>query len=195
MKLSLFGGTFDPVHNGHLYYARKILREISPDRLIIMPANRSPFKNHEPVKASHRLEMLRRAFKDDKRIVISTYELDKPDPSYTVDTIRYLMSHYQPIDRFYLLAGMDQAVDMIHWKEIDSILEMGVIFAVFPRREYERKEIHPAILKQCLFLDGPFIDISSSDIRDKIRRREAVKDHLPEEVLTYITDMGLYHHA
>jgi nicotinate-nucleotide adenylyltransferase len=195
MNLCLFGGTFDPVHNGHVYYARKILRELSPDMLIIMPANQSPFKENRPVDSFHRLEMLNRVFKHSEHIIISTYELKKTGPSYTVDTVRYLLSQYNPVSKLYIIAGMDQAVDMIHWKDMDVILDLGVHFAVFPRRGFDKKDIHPKIRKKCTYINGPLIDVSSSDIRQKIRNNEDIREYLPEVVFRYITEKGLYRNA
>ncbi|HBY18528.1 MAG: putative nicotinate-nucleotide adenylyltransferase [Marinimicrobia bacterium 46_43] len=195
MKLCLYGGSFDPVHNGHLFYARKAQEQLSPDRIILMPANRSPFKEKNPIAGSHRLEMLKRAFTGMENIQISTWELEKPGPSYTIDTVRYLISLYDAVKKLYILAGMDQMVEIEKWKDIEEMLSLGVSFAVFPRKGYSFSDIHPDFRPLCVLIDGPVVEISASDLREKIRKGKDVSGLIPPSVLNYIQENKLYIHA
>lgn len=192
MILCLYGGSFDPVHNGHLFYARYVLQHLHPDQIIVMPANRSPFKQENPIDGIHRVEMLKRAFRDEKKITISTWELQKPGPSYTINTIRHILSLYDSVEKLYILAGMDQMAEIKKWKAIDEILSLGVIFAVFPRKGFDKHEIDPDVRNKCIFLEGPVLDISASCIRKKLRKGEDVRDLTPLPVLKYIKENKLY---
>lgn len=195
MKLCLYGGSFDPVHNGHLYYARKTQEQLAPDRIILMPANRSPFKEKNPTAGIHRLEMLKRAFTDMENIQISTWELEKPGPSYTIDTVRHLISLYDTVKKLYILAGMDQMAEIEKWKNIEEMLSFGVSFAVFPRKGYSFSDIHPDFRPYCVLIDGTVVEISASDLREKIRKSEDVSGLIPSSVLNYIQENKLYIHA
>ncbi|RKY50997.1 MAG: nicotinate (nicotinamide) nucleotide adenylyltransferase [Candidatus Neomarinimicrobiota bacterium] len=195
MKLCLYGGSFDPVHNGHLFYARKALEQLAPDQMILMPVNRSPFKKENPAAGKHRLAMLRRAFAEMENVHISTWELEKPGPSYTIDTVYYLISLYDAVEKLYILAGMDQMAAIQKWKDIDKMLTLGVSFAVFPRKGYSFSDIHPDFRPHCITIDGPVVDISASALREKIRKGENVANLIPESVLNYIQENNLYSHA
>jgi len=195
MNTCLFGGSFDPVHQGHVYYVHRVQESLHPDLIILMPANRSPFKKENPTDGKHRVEMLKRAFPEMKNVLISTWELERPGPSYTIDTVRYLYTFYDSIKTLYILVGMDQMAQIKKWKSLDEMIKMGVIFVVFPRKGYDSSDIDSKIKKYCLFIDGPILDISASSLREKIKAGEDVSNQIPPAVWEYIKKNNLYTYA
>jgi nicotinate-nucleotide adenylyltransferase len=192
MKLCLFGGSFNPVHNGHVYYAEKTLNEVQPDILILMPAWQAPLKDETPLDSKHRLNMINLAFKNRDKILISDWELKQGEISYTINTVKHILSEYDNIRDFIILLGMDQAVDLYRWNRIDEILDLGIQFLIFPRDGFSRNQIKPHIFNACLFLSGPNIPVSSSRIRQMLKKHMDVKQFLPEDVNTYINEHRLY---
>lgn len=192
MKLCLFGGSFNPVHNGHIYYADKILTDFQPDLLMLMPAFQAPLKNDPPLDSKHRLNMINIAFCDRNNTVISDWELRQKGISYTINTVKYILSAYENIQDFLILLGMDQAVDLHKWKSIKEMLDLDIRFLIFPRYGYTKNQIKPDIRESCLFVDGPVINVSSSRIRQMLREGKNVKQLLPDTVYTYIKEHGLY---
>ena len=132
MRIGVLGGSFDPVHRGHLDLARSAVRRLRLERLLVVPARRSPFKGARPVAARHRLAMLRLAFRGIPKARISPMELRRPAPSYTVDTLRALRRRH-PKAEIVLLVGTDAARDFSKWHRASGIRRLASL-AVFPRR-------------------------------------------------------------
>jgi len=195
MKLCLFGGSFNPVHKGHVYYVEKILTDFQPDLLILMPAFQAPLKDEKPLDSTHRLNMIYMALNNRDKIIISDWEIKQKGTSYTINTVKYILSEYENIQEFFILTGMDQAVDLHKWKSIKEMLDLGIRFLIFPREGYSENQIRPEIREACLFVSGPLITISSSQIRQMVREGKDVKQLLPDTVCTYIKKHGLYRNA
>ena len=124
MKIGIFGGTFNPVHNGHLTIADEFINKCELDKLILIPNNVSPFKiDDDSVSAEHRLRMLNLAVQDRKNFEIDDFEIKKSGVSYTIETVEYLKSKF-PEDHLFLLIGTDQAIDIDRWKNIDEIKKL-----------------------------------------------------------------------
>jgi len=200
-ELAIYGGTFAPVHNGHIHAANAFFNAIDPDKLLLIPTLIPPHKQisfkDDP---AHRLNMLRLAFEDhplyNQKIFISDYELNAPPPSYTVNTLR----HFTEKDtRITFLVGTDMFLTLDKWYCPDEILKLCRIALM--KREAENADIDAAILKQTEFLKERFgadiitvnippIEVSSSEIRagdDCFKQK-----YLPSKVYAYIKEHSLY---
>lgn len=153
MKIGIYGGSFDPIHFGHLTVARNAMKELALDKLIVVPANVSPFKTSEPPKAAvyDRLELLKAAFADDSRVVVDTRELERGGVSYTIDTVRELVAE-NPGAEFYYLIGSDSEEGLPKWKDIDELKRL-VTFKVFPRTKESSTEIRELFEKNAVVLN------------------------------------------
>lgn len=199
-KILIFGGTFDPVHNGHLQTARAALRTLQADRIVFVPANTSPHKLMPAMAASapqQRLAMLHLAIGDDPAMEVSALELLRPPPSYTIDTLA-IFRRDRPGDEMTLLVGADQLLALHTWKEINAILETTPI-AVLPRPGFEVPDQSPGNIPDHLWqkvitgiLDIPQYPISATAIRQRLALGEPVADQIPDAVMAYIREHGIY---
>lgn len=188
MKIGIFGGSFDPIHAGHTNLVRRALALLKLDKVVVVPAFISPFKIEKPPMASEgdRLQMARLAFFDQKNVEVSDIEIKKRSVSYTVDTIRDLKSQYGEGDELFLLLTEGQVSDFPRWKAYEEILELSRV-VILSRSGYR-------------FWDGddkgggaiPWIDVSSSMIRDGFKLGKNCKEFLSPKVLDYIETHNLY---
>ena len=199
-KLLIFGGTFDPVHNGHLLTARAAMNMLQAQRVVFVPANTSPHKLSTPqgtTPPQHRLAMLQLAVRDDPAMEVSSVELLRPPPSYTVDTLAILRRD-RPGDTLILLVGADQLPALNTWKEIDTILATTPI-AILPRPGFEVPNKPPGNFGDDMWkkvmggvLKIPQYSISATAIRRAIAQGQPVSDQIPEAVMAYIRNHRLY---
>lgn len=153
MKIGIYGGSFNPIHYGHLNVARTAMKDLSLDRLIVIPANVSPFKVGE-AEANlpwDRLELVKAAFADDPRVTVDERELKRGGVSYTIDTVRELVAE-NPGAEFYYLIGEDSEAGLPRWKEIDELKKL-VSFKVFPRTKESSTEIRELFLKNAVMMN------------------------------------------
>ena len=171
MRIGILGGTFNPVHNGHLYIADKAFKKLHLDKVIFVPAYVSPHKK-KPVgtRPLDRLEMLRLVIGSDGRFDVSAYELKKRSTSYSIDTVRFLKKKYGKNSKLFFIIGADSVRGLRKWREIRSILKLAR-FVAFSRTEK---------------------DVSSTDIRERLRHNRPIKALVPGEVSAYIEKKGLY---
>ena len=198
MKIALFGGTFNPPHKGHIRLASAVRNELRPDKLLLMPAGIPPHKRLPVGSATNeeRYEMTCLMAKDIPGAEVSRLELQREGASYTSDTLRELRRAY-PESELILTVGGDMFLTLDHWHEANAIFEMASIAAA-PRTDGERGEM---LLRAELYqktyrarvtvLQNPVVEISSSEIREAIRRGEAPR-LLSEPVAAYIERKGLY---
>lgn len=208
-RIGLFGGTFDPIHNGHLRLAESALQECHLETVIFLPAAYPP---HKPAlrltSFAHRAEMIRLALYGRKMYEYSLVEADLPPPSYTVATIRYLNRHLAGDKEFFFLTGIDAFLEIQTWKNFEEVLHR-VSFIVSEREgDFEDLKDHladalgyfregrswtnTAGLKTVFFIDSLPLTISSSDIRREIRAGRSVFGLVPDAVETYIREHQLY---
>lgn len=200
-ELAIYGGTFAPVHNGHVHAARAFFEAVNPDKLLIIPTLIPPHKQitfmDDPID---RLEMLKLAFKDEptynEKIFISDYELNSPPPSYTVNTLRHFAKEAQHIT---FLVGTDMFLTLDKWREPEEIFKLCTV--AFMRRGIENSDISTQIDERLIFyrnkynadilvIDKQPIEISSSDIRDG--DDELREKYLPSAVFEYIKERRIY---
>jgi nicotinate-nucleotide adenylyltransferase len=188
VKIGVFGGTFDPPHIGHLAAAQDACVALSLDRLLFVPAAEPPHKRGNVVTSpAVRLAMLQAAVADNPQFEISTIELDRNGPSYSVDTLRELRNDY-PGATFYLLIGVDQVREFRTWRASDEVLELATI-AMLAR---EGAEAPPSadFVKETVPVTR--IDVSSTLIRQRVREGKQIRYLVPDPVAEIIRQERLY---
>lgn len=199
MITALFGGSFDPVHKGHVNAVRSLINAF-PDieRVIIMPAYVNPFKakGRPPAEGKHRMKMCRLAFRDITQCVVSDHEIKAEGLSYTADTLEYLKTQY-PHDRLFLTVGSDSLESLPRWNRFETIISIAEIAAV--SRSAEDKERINVLSEPVARAGGkvhiikaePF-EISSTEIREKIINNKDITCYMDENVVKYIMQNNVY---
>ena len=200
-KIGILGGTFDPIHNGHLAIAESAAERLGLDRVIFIPAGRPWLKAEQAVSdPAHRLEMTRRAVAGHPRFEVSDIEIERPGATYTVDTLRELRARFadspQPAE-LYLILGMDSARDLGRWRSPERIFEMCVVVALSrpgsddaSPEDVERR--FPAARGRFQIIQGPQIDVSATQIRQSAADGQPIGSQVPPSVGEYIRERGLY---
>ena len=200
MRLGLYGGSFDPIHIGHLLLAESALEQCRLDRVWFMPAKTSPHKRkQEPTDAEHRVEMLKLAIGGHEAFEVSLKEIERGGISYTVDTLREL-SKENPGDELFLLLGADSLADLATWKSPDEICRLatlvvagrpgpavsdyGSLADVVDRQRIAHFERHR--------VEMPQIGVSSSDLRGRVEAGKSIRYRTTRAVEKYIEAHGLY---
>ncbi len=192
MAIGLIGGTFDPIHVAHLVIAKEALEAFGLDRVIFIPSARPPHKPAGDVSPiEHRLEMVRLAVAGDQRLEVSDLEARRPMPSYTIETIRELREEFGEDETLYFIMGADSLTQFFTWKDPEDLLH-ACEFVVVPRPGIGMEDADDRIRNRALTLDAPMLDISSSDIRERVRRGRSIRHLVPPEVSAYIAEKKLY---
>ena len=191
MKIGFLGGSFDPVHFGHLIAAQDAFEQHRLDRLVLVPAAQAPLKpNDVQSSAEDRLAMLRAAVEWDHRFEISDFELRRGGVSYTIDSARHFRARY-PKDELFWVVGGDQLPKLHLWKDIDELVQL-VEFIFLERPGYPVKA-HPEIpglrLHRC---DGHLLAISSTELRERVKHHLSFVYFVPHKAIVYIQEKRLY---
>lgn len=196
MRIGIFGGAFNPVHNGHLNIADAFYEDLSLDKLLFIPTAKPPHKSDEGLLSGEdRVNMLRLAL-ENKPYEISTIEFEREDKSYTYNTLLELKKLYPDSD-FFLIIGADQFVNFDKWYRYSDILNM-VTLCTSARENEEEKQLIIKSAKRLGIKDRFYmssravIRVSSSEIRKKIKNGSDVSMLLPKKVFDYISEKGLY---
>ncbi len=200
-KIALFGGTFDPVHLGHTTVAADAAEHIGAEKIIFILAKRSPLKGFLPkANDSHRLKMIALAIAEQKIFEASDCELKKPAPSYTLETVRQFQAEYGGDTLIYWLVGADSIDDLTYWHQIVELLDVCILTTMY-RAGFEPPNFAkfkalwgPQRIEklQQNVIQTPLIDISSTEIRDRLAVGRDVTDMLHPAVADYIRKHGLY---
>jgi nicotinate-nucleotide adenylyltransferase len=199
MKIGIFGGSFNPIHLGHLIVAETFTDELKLDLTLFVPAFCSPFKHRYEyfITDEHRIKILELTLKENHQFCLELYEIEQERISYTIDTIEYLRKSY-PDDEYYLLIGMDQALEFKKWHEWERILD-SVQVCIANRNDPKQMLSLPYIEseltyknKKPIFIQSPLIEISSSDIRERIKQEKSIRYLVNRKVEWYISKHGLY---
>lgn len=196
LKTGIFGGSFNPVHNGHIYLANTCIEQFGLDRVYLVPSKISPHRSDdEYVPEQDRLEMLKIACRGNSKLVVSSYELNALRVSYSIYTVEHFRRKF-PDDTLYLLTGGDMLMSFEKWYRFEDILKNAVVCAV-PRNEGERKNLVTKAERlgeygQILVADVPPLVVSSTEIRKKIEKNENFSCYLDENVVQYIKSRELY---
>ncbi|MBU0278653.1 MULTISPECIES: nicotinate-nucleotide adenylyltransferase [unclassified Gemella] len=194
-KIALYGGSFDPVHIGHLITASNVVEDLAMDKLIFIPSNKTPLKN-ENLKASNkdRYNMLVKSISKNKKFSVSSYEIDKNDISYTYYTIKYFKEIYTDASLYFII-GTDRVKDLKKWHRISELSKM-VTFIFVARNEEKLEEIisKDTFYKEInyVILKSPVIEISSTDIRNKLKNKKNISYLVDKDCANYIEELSLY---
>jgi len=195
--IGIFGGTFDPPHLAHLILAAEAQAQLKLDRVLWVLTPQPPHKPERPITSlEHRLEMLRRAISDSPGFELSSVEIDRPGPHYTIDTLDLLQESY-PTGNLVLLIGGDSLRDLPGWSHPREIVAAVYAFGVM-RRPGDNIELNsverafPGIRDKLLFIDTPQFDISSSTLRQRIAAGGHYRYYLTPQVYDYIRQNRLY---
>lgn len=192
MKIGIFGGTFDPIHIGHLMVAEQARVEVGLDEVWFVPAASPPHKRDRVItEVAHRVAMVEGAIRDHPSFRCSRIELTSSGPSYTVHTVRRLQECYPQHD-FFLIVGGDMVKDLPSWYKIEEILQrIRVIGCVRPGNSFE--EIPTWISERLIpITEGIEINLSSTWIREQVRKGASIRYFVPESVRQYIEEKKLY---
>lgn len=192
MKIAILGGTFDPPHLGHLILADTVIKELNYDKVLFIPSKIPPHKNISgEVSNEDRLNMLKLSIEDDKRFSFDDYELKSEGISYSIKTLNYLYQNYNIDGKIALIIGADLIKDFHKWKEPEKISELANIVAV--NREENENLFKENIEKYNIkIIIAPRIDISSTLIRERIKKNKAFRYFLNDKVYDYIISNKLY---
>lgn len=189
MKIGIYGGTFDPLHNGHLILARDAVESLGLDKLIFVPNRISPFKEGtKPAPAEVRLQMIHVAIAHEPCLAVDDLELHRPPPSYAIDTVRAIESRFPGAELYYLI-GEDNLGDLDGWRE-SEVLRAAVRFVVF-KRPGSFVENNPRRPETPLLLPRQ-IEISSTEIRSRVAKGLSIRYLVPDSVLELIEHHQLY---
>ncbi len=199
-KTGIFGGAFDPVHNGHVHLAKEAISQLKLRRLLIIPTYESPHKNTKLLPFEQRAEMCRLAFSGmgggythgNCKIEISDIEQKMGGVSYTINTLRELKKLY-PDERFYLIIGGDMLFSFTKWYKYESILKESTVCAAARGGDNFADMLEFANeIGRIKVMPTEVVDISSTEIREKLRNNESVSGLVPENVEKYIAENGLF---
>lgn len=196
MKIGIFGGAFNPIHNGHLHLAECYFNHLALDKIIFIPTALPPHKTAEHlISGVDRINMLNLAIKDNSAYSISDIEFHRDCKSYTYDTICELRKIY-PNDDFYLIIGSDQFLYFQNWYRAEEILNMvTVVTSAREENEYndlcEFRRMHEN-MRSSIISNFDVVEVSSSQIRERIKENGDISDLVPKSVEKYIKDKNLY---
>lgn len=197
MKIGIFGGTFDPLHMGHMIVAQRVLDDMKLDRILFVPATINPFKSDDNISDfDTRLDMVSKGIQDNEKFFVTGIDTGE-ELSYTVDTIEILKIRH-PNDKLYFILGADNLLELHKWKNVDRLSEMIDFICV------NRDNINAEILENQVeklkvdfntvvhFVDCPNIDISSTDIRNRVKEGKSIKYLVSISIEDYIDKNEMY---
>jgi nicotinate-nucleotide adenylyltransferase len=198
MRIGILGGTFDPVHDGHLAIAGEVKEYLNLNEVRFLPAGQPWMKSDRTITpAVHRVEMLRLALASRPDFKLSTMEIEYEGPSYSVDTLAQMKAGVsEPID-WYFIIGWDNLAKMPQWKEPLRLIQMCFLVAV-PRPGYDQPNMKilekaiPGISKKVILMNKPRLDISATEIRKRVAEGTSIAGMVPPAVERYIAEHGLY---
>ena len=210
-RVGLLGGTFDPIHNGHIQLAEIACDFCDLQEIRFIPAAVPPHKKLQAIASfNHRARMIQLALADRTDFKLSTIEASLPEPSYTIDTLHYFHSHTKNTTDFFFIIGADAFLDITTWKSYQHVLQ-ATHFVILNRAGYDTSKVkelikrlgyepddssqiwqHSSIFKKIFFPATPIMNISSSDIRQDIKENKPVATAVPTAVLHYIQTHNLY---
>ncbi len=192
MHIGLFGGTFDPVHTGHLIIAETIRCNMNLDKVIFIPAAVPPHKQGRDITpAKDRIEMLHLAVNNHDCFQVSDYEIRQGGLSFTVDTVVHFQETY-PENRFCLIIGSDSLHEIQTWKDPEKIFRLLPV-AVAVRPGFDLKNFRSGFVRKSRSVQTPLIQISSTYIREATAANRSIRYLVPESVENYIQQRNLYH--
>ena len=194
VRLGIFGGTFDPPHNGHLLAASDAIEELRLDVVWLVPNAAQPLKGRGHGSPAQRLEMVRLLVEGDARFSVDAMEIERQGISYTVDTLAAFAERFPDAERFFFV-GADAAMTFDQWREpvrIRELAEVVVLQRSVGDRDDDRADVTPASLAGVRWLATRRVDISSTEIRERVRDGKPIRGFVPDTVAAYIAAARLY---
>lgn len=196
MRTGILGGTFDPIHYGHLVAAEEARAQLDLERVLIVPAGQPPHKvGRDITPALHRVAMVQLAIASNPHFVLNRVDLDRPGPHYSVDMVARLRRQIGPDDVFFIV-GMDSLMELPGWHEPERLMGLCRIVGVNrPGYTYDLAPLEqaaPGISDHIVVLEAPQLEISSHELQERVRRGLPIKYQLPEAVEAYIYKQKLY---
>jgi nicotinate-nucleotide adenylyltransferase len=198
MNIGVMGGTFDPIHNGHLAVAEEVRSRLDLAEVLFVPAGQPWLKASSPISAAeHRIQMVRLAIADKPHLKLSTMEIERSGATYTVDTIAELQAQLGAENDLFFILGWDSLAELPQWKEPSRLITMCHLVVV-PRPGYPRPDLKalealiPGLSQRVILMDKPEMDISASEIRDRVARGLSISHLVPKLVESYIKRYKLY---
>ena len=200
MNIGVLGGTFDPIHIGHLKVAEEAIARLDLPRILFIPAGQPWLKLNNANAISpvaHRLEMVRLAISSNPRFKLSTLEIVRPGNTYTVDTIAQLQSQIGASDEIFFILGWDNLMQLPQWHQPQRLIEICRLVAV-PRVDFPIPDLPalerelPGVKERVILFDRPRIDINASEIRRRAAQGKSISDFVPALVEKYIKEHHLY---
>jgi len=198
MRIGVLGGTFDPIHYGHLIIAEVVRARLNLAEVLFVPAGLPWLRMDSPISAAeHRIQMVRLAIGNKPYFKLSTAEVERAGPSYTVETIAELKGRLGAGDELFFILGWDSLAELPEWREPERLIKLCRLAAV-PRVGYPLPDLKaleaaiPGLANRVKLLDTPLIDISASEIRQRVAQGLSIAHLVPEAVDRYIREQGLY---
>lgn len=193
MKIGILGGTFDPIHEGHLTIARESMKQFRLDKILFVPARIPPHKKEDDqiTPPAYRARMVELATVEEPRWELCDLELRRPGVSYTVDTLRELRKKFPPPHELFFIAGADSLQDLQNWKEPEEIFKLSE-WIVAPRPSFKVPE---SLSPRVHVLNMPPVDVSARELRQKILQGDDVSRWIPLKALNYIQQTKIYGEA
>lgn len=197
-KIALFGGTFDPIHMGHLIIAEYVRESLELDKVVFIPSGNPPHKKGKKVTEEYiRYKMVELAVKGNDGFVVSDMELNKDTYTYTYKTLQQLKAKYDDISIFFII-GADTVLDILTWKEYEKVFKLCNFVAV-ARPGYDESEVKRMISRledtynaHITIVETPLIDISSTEIRNRIAEGKTIKYLVADNIIEFINKNNLY---
>ncbi len=198
-KIGIMGGTFNPIHNGHLFLAENAYEQIGLDQILFMPSKNPPHKaKPEMITDQQRVDMINLAIQNNPHFSISTIELERDGYTYTADTLTLLTKEHNEV-RYYFIVGADSLFMMQDWHQPQVIFDLCTVVAagrdhvdgakLAAQAEFLKEQYHADIQ----LVEMPTMQIASADIRNRVAQNKTIRYYLPEQVAEYINQHKLYH--
>ncbi len=197
MKIAVLGGTFNPIHNGHLNVVNSVLQSLCPDKLIIMPTGTPPHKQAKDLASDNdRIAMIKLAVKEKETVTVSDYEILKEGKSYTVLTMEHLNELY-PNDELYFVMGSDMLKTFLNWYMPERIMQLATLVGICRDedvRDEDKRSVERIIQAggRCILINSPAVEVSSTEVRQKAKLGKDVSSLVPLSVAEYIKSNELY---
>ena len=196
--IGILGGTFDPIHSGHLLIAEVVRNALQLEKVLFVPAGDPPHKQQQKKTAArHRVKMVELAIESNPYFSLSTVDLERPGPHYSIDTVRLIRARYNlSSEHCFFIVGGDSLVDLPTWHKPEKLIEMCRL-AVVHRPGYrpdvsQLEQVIPGVVSRLDWVTAPAIDLAASEIRARAQRGESIRYQVPEVVAKYIKEQGLY---
>jgi nicotinate-nucleotide adenylyltransferase len=198
MNIGVMGGTFDPIHNGHIAMAQETRTRLNLTRVIFVPAGQPWMKSERPLTPTvHRSEMVRLAIAAYPYFRLSRIEIDRPGPTYTIDTITELRAELAAGDELYFILGWDNLAQLPQWRDVPRLIKLCRLVAI-PRPGYSLPDLKvlesriPGLSQRLVLMDKPVIDINATDVRNRVAQGLPIDHLVPKTVAEYIRKHRLY---